>query len=150
MNRRLSDHTIRSTCRELLESSSRVSGRAVRRAIREKYGACGETARVFRIWREETAVKTRPAYPALPTDVAELQHQLAAADDAAIANKARAELAELRELSHQDRWALEIDQLRQEARAQPRYAAENRTLQDRVLRLTAELHAARQLLAAKD
>jgi hypothetical protein len=37
--------------------------------------------------------------------------------------------------------------LRQTVKNQPKYAAEIRTLQEQVLRLTAELHAARRLLS---
>ena len=43
---------------------------------------------------------------------------------------------------------MEIDRLRQEARAQPKYAVENRVLQDQVLRLTVELHAMKRILAS--
>jgi hypothetical protein len=138
------DHHIRDTCRELM-AAGRVSGRALRRALRERYGAAGKTDRVFRVWREETERKSEAAQPQLPTDIAELQRRLLVAEAAAKENLARAERAELREQAHQDRWAMEVDRLRQEVQAQPRYAAEIRALQERVLRLTVELHAERQL-----
>jgi hypothetical protein len=139
------DHHIRDTCRELM-AAGRVSGRALRRALRERYGSAGKTDRVFRVWREETERKSEATRPQLPTDIAELQRRLVGAEEAAKANLARAERAELREQAHQDRWAVEVDRLRQEVRAQPRYAAEIRALQERVLRLTVELHAERQLI----
>jgi hypothetical protein len=138
------DHHIRDTCRELM-AAGRVSGRALRRALRERYGAAGKTDRVFQVWREETERKSEATRPQLPTDIAELQRRLIAAEEAAKENLARAERAELREQAHQDRWAVEVDRLRQEVQAQPRYAAEIRALQERVLRLTVELHAERQL-----
>jgi hypothetical protein len=69
------------------------------------------------------------------------------AEAAATENRQRAERAELREQAHQDRWAAEVDQLRQAAKAQPKYAAEIRSLQEQVLRLTVELHAARRMLS---
>jgi hypothetical protein len=138
------DHHIRDTCRELM-AAGRVSGRALRRALRERYGSAGKTDRVFRVWREETERKSEAAQPQLPTDIAELQRRLLVAEEAAKENLARAERAELREQAHQDRWAMEVDRLRQEVQAQPRYAAELRALQERVLRLTVELHAERQL-----
>jgi hypothetical protein len=56
-------------------------------------------------------------------------------------------VAELREQAHQDRWFLEIDQLREQLRAQPNYAREVRTLQSTVTRLTVELAALRAGLA---
>jgi hypothetical protein len=138
------DHHIRDTCRELM-AAGRVSGRALRRALRERYGSAGKTDRVFRVWREETERKSEAARPQLPTDVAELQRRLIVAEEAANENLARAERAELREQAHQDRWAMEVDRLRQEVQAQPRYAAEIRALQERVHRLTVELHAERRL-----
>jgi hypothetical protein len=144
MNRRLADHRIRSTCRELLASGARLTGRALRRELRTRYGAVGKTARVFEIWREESAATQAPKMPA---DVAQMAERLHAAETAAAEFKARAELAELREEAHQTHWAMEIDRLREQLRAQPKYAAEIRKLQDQVMRLTVELHAARRLLS---
>jgi predicted RNase H-like nuclease (RuvC/YqgF family) len=140
------DHHIRDTCRELM-AAGRVSGRALRRALRERYGSAGKTDRVFRVWREETERKSEATRPQLPTDIAELQRRLVVAEEAAKENLARAERAELREQAHQDRWAMEVDRLRQEVQAQPRYAAEIRALQERVHRLTVELHAERQVIS---
>ena len=148
MNRRLSDHHIRSTCRELLAGGVRVSGRALRRVLRDRYGAAGNTDRVFEIWREESAKAAETRRPQLPTDITELQRRLQAAEQSAEALRARAERSELREEAHQRMWAMEVDKLRQEVRAQPRYAAEIRALQEQVLRLTVELHAAHRLHAA--
>jgi Plasmid replication region DNA-binding N-term len=150
MNRRLSDRHIRSACRDLLDAGGRVSGRSLRRTLRERFGAAGKTDRVFRIWREETAIQLEAARPQVPTEIAELQRRMRVAEQAADENRARAERAELREQAHQDRWAMEVDRLRQVVRAQPRYAAEIRELQERVLRLTVELHAARQLRSKQE
>jgi hypothetical protein len=144
MNRRLADHRIRTTCRELLASGARLSGRGLRRELRTRYGAVGKTARVFEIWREETAASQAPEVPA---DVAQMAERMNAAETAAAAAIARAERAELREEAHQTHWAMEIDRLREQLRAQPKYAAEIRKLQDQVMRLTAELHAARRQLS---
>ena len=142
----LLDAHIRSTCRELLEAGGRVTGRALRRTMQSRYGTSGKTDRLFRIWRQEMEQHSERARPQPPTDVVELQRRLAAAENMAAENIARAERAEMREMAHQDHWAMEVDRLRQEARNQPRYAAEIRQLQERVLRLTVELHAARQMI----
>jgi hypothetical protein len=88
-----------------------VSGRQLRRELKNRYGAVGKTARVFAIWREEVALA------AVPVDVAELKSRLAAAEAQAAENLARAERAEFREQAHQDKWAMEIDRLRQELKA---------------------------------
>lgn len=146
MNRRLSEERIRSTCRDLMAGRGSVSGRALRQELRERFGAVGKTARVFQIWREEVHTVQPASFPTLPVDATELQHRLEAAESVGQENLKRAELAELREQAHQDRWALQIDQLRQELQTRPKYAVEIRALQDQVMRLTAELAAARSLL----
>jgi hypothetical protein len=148
MNQLLTDRAIRQTCRELLSQHPRITGRQLRRTLKDRFNASGKTERVFRIWREEVDAKEEAGRaPALPPDTTDLLRRLAAAETAATDNRLRAERAELREESHQDRWAAEVDQLRQTVKAQPKYAAEIRALQEQVLRLTVELHAARRLLA---
>ena len=139
MNQRLSEVRIRTTCRELLATQRHISGRRLRRELRTRYGAVGKTARVFQIWREEAA-----ALAALPNspDLPEMLERLRAAEERAAEYLARAERAEYRETAHQDSWALEIDRLRTQLRAQPSPAAEVRALQEQVARLTVQLHAA--------
>jgi hypothetical protein len=143
MNRRLSDHLIRATCRELLKGNGQVTGRRLRRELRERFGYAGRTARVFGIWREETAARSCPPVANAPQDTADLQRRLAAAEAQAAENLARAERAEIREMAHQDHWALKIDRLREQLRDQPALAAQVRALETQVLKLTAELHATR-------
>jgi hypothetical protein len=147
MNLRLREDRIRTTCRELLAGGTRVSGRALRRELRTRFGAVGKTARVFQIWREESAPPVSALASTESPDVAELQQRLRVAEAAAADNRARAERAEFREQAHQDHWSMEVDRLREQLRAQPKYAAEIRGLQEQVLRLSAELQAARRLLA---
>jgi hypothetical protein len=144
MNRRLSEARIRGTCRELISKGGRVSGRALCAELRTRFGAVGKTERVFQIWREESAVKA--AATLAPGDALELRRCLAAAEAVAAENLARAERAEYREQAHQDKWAMEVDGLRTQVRAQPNYAAELRALQEQVLKLTVELHAAKAAL----
>jgi hypothetical protein len=155
MNCRISDVSLRGICRELLGAGRPVSHRALRQILHERFGATGKTARVLRVWREESARQAEAATrtddrspaPALPIDVQQLQERLKQAETHAAEQSARAEVAELREQSHQDRWALEIDRLREQLRAQPNYAREVRTLQSTVTRLTTELAALRGTLA---
>ena len=118
--------------------------------MKDRFHASGKTERVFKIWREEVTAKAEEGRaPVLPPDTAELLRRLTEAEATATENRQRAERAELREQAHQDRWAAEVDQLRQAVKNQPHYAAEIRNLQEQVLRLTIELHAARKLLAAR-
>jgi hypothetical protein len=150
MNRQLSEIQIRGTCRELLALGKLVSGRRLRRELADRFGAVGNTARVFQIWREETREIHSPPPPALPTDLIELHRRLQVAEAAAADNLARAERAEYREQAHQDRWALEVDRLRQEALARPNQLAQIRALSDQVHRLTVELHAVRSALIRQE
>ena len=150
MNCRISETNLRAVCRELLARDSKVTHRALRAVLRERFGAIGKTARVVAVWREESErlarvrfERERPTGPLLPSDVRELQQRLVQAEQLAAQMTTRAELAELREQSHQDRWALEIDRLREQLRAQPNYPREVRALQIRVTHLTAELSALR-------
>jgi hypothetical protein len=133
MNRRLTDHQIRSTCRALLKGRSAISGRQLRRELHERFDAVGKTERVFQIWREEVREDARAAEAAaLPTDIAELQRRLRAAEAAAAENLQRAELAEYREQAHQDYWALEIDKLRQQLQSQRDEAGQGASIPFRV------------------
>ena len=141
VNRRLSDLHIRSTCRELLTAHGSVSGRQLRRELKARFGASCKTARVFQIWREETGHAAMP-----PPAVREMQQRMEAAETNAAEQLARAERAEYREQAHQDYWAVEVDRLRQKVAAHAGSAATLRVLQDQVIRLTAELNAARALL----
>jgi hypothetical protein len=119
--------------------------------LRSRFGAVGKTERVFAIWREECGARgsrstgggTAPGSEATPSDMAELERRLRAAEAAAADNLKRAELAEYREQAHQERWAMEIDRLRQQVRAQETAATEIRRLQARVLELSRELIGAR-------
>ena len=147
MNLRLSDERIRSTCRDLMREHGRVSGRSLRRVLRERFASVGKTARVFQIWREEAGTHTLPVNSQAAGPSPEIEGRLAAAEAAAAENLARAERAEYREMAHQDRWGMEVDRLREQLRAAPKYAAEIRHLQEQVLRLSAELQAARTLAA---
>ena len=95
-----------------------MSGRAHCAELRTRFGAVGKTERVFAIWREETAaVAARAQAVGMPADVRGLRRRLAEAEAAAAENLKRAELAAYREQAHQERWALEVDRLRQEIRA---------------------------------
>jgi hypothetical protein len=156
VNHKLSEHRIRGTCRELLgrDGAGAISGRGLRKELRNRFGAAGNTERVFRIWREETeasAARSREAGrasapapgPADPREVLELKQRLLLAESAAAENLARAERAEYREQAHQDTWAGEIDRLRQAARSQPDSALMIRNLQEQVFKLSRELAVAR-------
>ena len=144
MNRRLTDHQIRITCRDLLnQHGATLTGRQLRRTLRQRYGAVGKTERVFGIWRE----LARAEVDSRPTDVAELHRRLDAATASAAQAMKRAELSEFRARADQDRWAGQIDDLRQQLQTQPATQAQVRVLQDQVQRLSIELLGARATIA---
>lgn len=148
MNQRLSEATLRALARELLGSAPACTGRHFRRMAQARFTAAGNTARMFRIWREERErwIESRRITPAGDESVAALGTRMRAAQEEADAQRARAERAEYREQAHQDHWALEIDRLREQLRSQPDYAAEVRRLQSRIQGLVSENAALRNLL----
>ena len=147
MNRRLSERRIRSTYRDLLASQGKVSGRQLRRELKDRFGAVGKTERIFQIWREETG---QGAVSVVPIEVREMRERMIAAESSAAEERARAERAEYRERAHQEHWAMEVDRLRQAALAQAGSAAMIRGLQEQVLQLSADLSAARAMLMARE
>jgi hypothetical protein len=118
VNRKLTDQDIESTWRTLEAQFGRVGGRQLREELRARFGTPGRTDRVFSIWRTLSEQQRRAA---LEPSVAELLRRMEAAEaiakealEAQVAAEARAALAESREMAHQDRWAHEIYELRQE------------------------------------
>lgn len=118
VNRKLTDQDIEATWRTLDAEFGRVSGRRLREALRSRFGTPGRTDRVFAIWRSLSEQRRRAA---LDPPVVELLRRMETAEaqakeamQAKAAAETRAELAESREIAHQDRWAHEIYELRQE------------------------------------
>jgi hypothetical protein len=108
MTARLTDRQIEMLCREVLAREKTPSGRSLRRALRERYGAVGRTDRVYAIWRslaggesEQSAVTDAERHRWMA--------RIAAAEE-------RVRLAEEREIKHQDRWANELYELREQLR----------------------------------
>jgi hypothetical protein len=118
VNRKLTDQDIEATWHALEAQFGSVSGRQLREALRIRFGTPGRTDRVFAIWR---SLSERQRRAALEPSVAELLRRMEIAEASAkealqakAAAEVRADLAESREIAHQDRWAHEIYELRQE------------------------------------
>lgn len=111
MTLKLSDRQIEILCLEVLAREEAPSGRLLRRALRERYGAVGRTDRVYAVWRQLSRGENAPS---AVTD--EERNRWAARIAAA---EQRARLAEEREIKHQDRWASEVYELREQLRARP-------------------------------
>jgi hypothetical protein len=145
MNRKLSDQQIRATYDSLSRDRASVSGRALRAALRARFGAAGKTDRVYTICRS-----LREPSVAEPADIAVLRRELEAAEQGRAEAQAacdqalaRAERSEARELAHQDRWANQIFELRQQVESLKGEGARRRYLEEQVARLTREVQVLR-------
>ncbi len=95
-------------CREVLAREKAPSGRSVRRALRQRYGAVGRTERIYEIWRALTAGQSALG-SVTDAERTRWMARIAAAEE-------RVRLAEEREIKHQDRWANELHELREQLR----------------------------------
>jgi hypothetical protein len=106
---RLTEPQIEMMCRQVLARESAPSGRMLRRALRERFGTVGRTDRVYSIWRR-LSLGDQGGSPVTDTERSRWTTRIAAAEQ-------RAQLAEEREIKHQDRWASEVHALREQLRA---------------------------------
>ena len=136
MNRKLTDEQIVATFRDLSARNNHVSGRSLRAALREQFGAAGKTDRIFALYR---ALKAPPS--AEPVDVLDLRQRIAEQEQLLTAALNRAERSEAREIAHQDRWANEIHELRQRVEQLKSDAVRRKELEAQVLLLHRELQA---------
>ena len=112
---KLTDAQIEMLCRDLLAREAAPSGRLLRRALRDRYGAVGRTDRVYAIWRR-LAIGENVLGAVTDAERHRWTVRIAAAEE-------RARLAEEREITHQDRWAGEVHALREQLRARQGTAA---------------------------
>jgi hypothetical protein len=140
----LPDATILDLIADLRAQGQSLTGTRLRDELQARHGLRGGVARLYRLLHQATSAAPAPTAappPAtvvptdLPSDVIELQHQLAAALE-------RARLAEYREEHHQARWANEVHELRERVRSQRDNAHRLRVLDQDVLDRSRELAAA--------
>jgi hypothetical protein len=145
VNRKLTDQQIESTYQALSSTGDGVSGRALRAALKARYGAAGKTARVFAVCRSLGAGRGHESatVAALRRRLEDAEQATAAAEAARIAALERAERSESREIAHQDRWANEIHELRQTVQQLQAEHRRRMALEDQVLRLQRELQILR-------
>ena len=122
----LNDAAILEVIAQLSARRGRAGIPALRAALKERFGASCGTDRLSRLLHQfrqtsldarrrhaERAAQERQALAhTAPTEIATLQQQLAEALSALEEQRRRAELAEQREMAHQDKWANEIYLLR--------------------------------------
>lgn len=119
MNRKLADDVILVTARALRASGQEYSVAAVRRELARRFGARGDTTRIYRLLRALDAPETLRASgdSGLAARCAELEREVAELRAQRDAARREAALAVEREERHQARWFAEIDDLRQKLRA---------------------------------
>jgi hypothetical protein len=106
------DNAIREAINGLTRRGARITARSLRAELKRRFGRVGNSVRVHRHLQIQRAVADREDAPD-----AKLRAELALVVADANAWKRRAELAEHRERAHQDKWAMEIHQLREALRA---------------------------------
>ncbi len=133
MSKQLTEGQIRAVITELGERHVKLTGSMVRRELRRRCGSPGGVSRVYRLLQEFQKTAGNRDHDDLAAENAELQIRLRAATD-------RAQRAEQREETHQARWAMEVDSLRQQLRdalAERRLVPQ---LQDQILELRRTIH----------
>jgi hypothetical protein len=98
MNRLLTDEQIRSTCRQLSQTTRKPTTRQVSSDLRKQYGACGRSERVGEILRAVLEERVPTTGTSLAAESRALKSELARAN-------VRAVLSEKRERDHQDFYA---------------------------------------------
>jgi len=133
MSKQLTDEQIRDAIQSLKQRQLRVTGLAVRTELRRLHGMPGGVDRIYKLLNETHPTEDNGGRTLLLDEIAALKQQFAMALH-------RAELAEHREQVHQEKWAMEIDQLRQQLRAAQVDARKLSETQNQVLELRRELH----------
>ena len=135
----LTEQSIRAAIRELAASGERITGVAVRKLLAARYGARGGVARVYRLIEEARAGdRGRSEREGATRSTSEESREAAIG---------RADLAEHRERTHQERWARETDALRARLAAAEQAARDAEVARRRVAELSRALASAQARIA---
>ncbi len=132
----LTEQSIRAAIRELAASGERITGVAVRELLSVRYGARGGVARIYRLL-EATRNDERGR-----AGRGEGGRSASASEETREAAIGRADLAEHRERTHQERWARETDALRARLAAAEQAARDVDVAKRRIVELTRALASA--------
>ena len=133
----VTDLTVRTLIKELTRGGRLPSGAALRAELRQRFGCSGGVTRIYRLLAQ---ARPKPV-PTAAIDQQKLEREVRTL-------RQSAQLAEHREQAHQNRWALEVDQLRQRlAVLEPLAAQATRALENAEL-LRRQLYAAHVRIAA--
>ena len=137
----LTEQSIRAAIRELGASGERITGVAVRKLLAARYGARGGVARIYRVL-EEARLEERSR-----SERREEQRTGSASEESREAAIRRADLAEHRERTHQERWARDTDTLRARLAAAELAARDAELARRRVTELSRALASAQARIA---
>ena len=119
VNQKLTDDQLARACLDLLSKQPSLSCRRLRILLRENLGCACRTDRVYTVWRSiRSEIESRYSGAAEPStldlELIRAREQIATLETALFDAENRAVRAEERERAHQDRWAAEIHELRQQ------------------------------------
>jgi hypothetical protein len=122
VNQKLTNDELTQACRELLSKRPGLSCRRLRILLRERFGCSCRTERIYALWRSiRTEIDQHLSERAEPSTVEEEltrnRQQIATLETALVDAEKRALRAEERERVHQERWAREVYDLRQQLTA---------------------------------
>jgi len=136
----VTDHDIKLLISELTVSDRPPSGAKLRAALHQRFGSRGGVSRIYRLL---AAASTKHSVPQSISraDVGRLHHELESLREAL-------KLADYREQTHQSRWAMEVDRLRQQVAAMEPLALKAKAALDTAELLRHQLHASHVRIAA--
>lgn len=148
MNHKLTDQQIGQTLEVMRSAGQKITARALRAALRQRYGAVGKTSRIASACE---GLRDRGPEVSIITGLRQQLQDAELGRLAAIEERdralARAERAEARETAHQDRWAIEIHSLRESVEQLKGERIRRQSLDDQVVRLQRELQVLHRRLA---
>lgn len=136
----VTDHDIRLLISELTVGARPPSGARLRAALHERFGSRGGVSRIYRLLADARAKHSAPQN-ITRGDVGRLHHELESLRDAL-------KLADYREQTHQSRWAMEVDRLRQQVATMEPLALKAKAALDTAEFLRHQLHASHVRIAA--
>jgi len=136
----VTDQDITLLIKELTVGDRPPSGARLRAALQERFGSRGGVSRIYRLLAAASANQSVPQ-SITRGDVGRLHHELESLREAL-------KLADYREQTHQSRWAMEVDRLRQQVATMEPLALKTKAALDTAELLRHQLHASHVRIAA--
>jgi hypothetical protein len=136
----VTDQDIKLLISELTVGDRPPSGARLRAALHERFGSRGGVSRIYRLLADAHQKQSVPQNIARG-DVGRLHHELETLREAL-------KLADYREQTHQSRWAMEVDRLRQQVATMEPLALKAKAALDTAELLRHQLHASHVRITA--